>query len=238
MKTPCQILAAALAASLPGAMVAQGTFSPPAGCAGTLTIQNRGCLVTHVWQCEADDPGLQWVALFTEAGPFQVKQVDAEFQWLTTFYLMPARTEVMEVPAPDPESLTELFETGYDTYDFTTVAEGFGGSRRFTGFDRITGRTEIDGEPLRTTEYGYEVRLADGTVVSRREGRQYVSERHRIFILGQSWEVDAEDAATDFRPVEFIYPGEPGFLAARPIYGCGEMMSALPVLPASTEPGQ
>lgn len=217
-------LAAGLLAT---AAPAQATFAPPAGCEGRLTVQNRGCLMTHLWTCAGDPPGHQWVALFGRDGPFQVKRVDAEFQWLSTWFANPPRREDMVVPAPDPESLTELFETGFDSYDFTTVPDrGDMTAERVVGFDRITGETVIDGEPLLTTEYGYDLLLPDGARAHRREGRQFVSTRHRSFFLGESWDAASPEEVSDHSPVEFIYPGEPGFMAARPRYGCDVVMSS------------
>lgn len=213
-------------ASLP--IVAMAQFSPPAGCTGTLTIQNRGCLMTHVWTCEADRAGLKWVALFRESGPFQIKQVDEEFQWLTTYYVNPERREDMVQPAADPASLSELFASQYDTYDFTVIPDQSDfASERFVGFDRITGETAIDGEPLLTTEFGYEIIGPEGQSLGRRGGRQFVSERHRIFVLGESWSEDEPDQVRDLSPVEFVYPGEAGFFAEQPKYECSFMMSSL-----------
>ncbi len=223
-----KIAIAALGVSLVGATAsAQGTFSPPQGCQGALTIQNRGCLMTHIWTCEQDAPGMQWVALFGEEGPFQVKRVDTDFQWLTTYYQNPVRREDMVVPATDPASVTELLETGYDTYDFTVIPDRDGiAANRYVGFDRITGETVVDGEPLLTTEYGFDVVAPDGTVRYRREGRQYVSAVHRIFVLGESWFASEPDNVRDARPVEFLYPGDAGFFAQRPKYDCSFMMSS------------
>lgn len=207
-------------------LAAQGSFAPPSGCEGVLTIQNRGCLMTHVWTCEADAEGTKWVALFTEDGPFQVKQVDTEFQWLTTFYVNPVRREDMDIPSPDPASLTELFSTAYDTYDFTVVPDRDEfAAQRYVGFDRITGETVIDGEPLNTTEFGYQVIGPDGAVTGERAGRQFVSQKHRIFVLGESWDAATPELVRDLSPVEFVYPGEPGFFSARPKYECSVMMS-------------
>ncbi len=226
------ILALLAGLALPAGAVAQGGFSPPAGCSGVLTIQSKGCMLTNVWTCEGEAEGLQWVALFDERGPFQVKQVDTEFQWLTTYYTSLPRLERMQIPAPDPASLAELFVSGFDSYDFTVVPDaGPLGPQRYVGFDRLTGETVIDGEPLHTTEYGFERSLSDGTVLSRRAGRQFVSDRHRIFILGQSWHVDSPDEVRDHSPVEFLYPGEAGFMAAVPKYECGAMMSSLDAQP-------
>ena len=56
------------------------------------------------------------MGLFNAAGISRVRKVDREFQWLETILMNPVRTERMVVPAPDPENITELLETGADTY--------------------------------------------------------------------------------------------------------------------------
>jgi len=220
---------AALAA-LSGPALAQSAFTPPQGCTGTLSVQLRSCLVTHVWTCAGDPEGYQWVALFGEDGPFQVRQIDAEFQWLTTYYANPARTETMQQPAPDPESLTELFANAYDSYDFTVTADDGAAPERILGYDKLTGESvTIDGEPLLRTEFGYDVRAPDGSIIYSREGRQYVSETHRLFFFGTDWDVESPNEIGDTSPVEFIYPGEPGFFSARPKFDCGATMSSFAV---------
>ena len=210
---------AASAMALPGA--AQ-TFDPPPGCAGVLTVQSKSCLVTHVWQCEADAEGEQWVALFNRVGPFNVRKVDENFQWLETYYNQDGKVETMVVPADDPPSLTELFETQADTYDFLIENNIGEPTERVRGFDLLTGEeVVIDGEPLLATQFGYEVVLPDGEVSYRGAGAQFVSESHRLFFLGTSWSEEDPDEIFDATPVEFIYPGEPGFFDATPRYDCG-----------------
>ena len=206
---------------LSGAASAQSAFEPPEGCEGTVTVQHKSCLVAHIWQCEADDEGDQWIALFTVRGAFSVKKVDDEFQWLETYYADPPRSELMQPDAPDPASLTELFETGFDSYDFTIDPGNGDPLNRIVGFDQLTGdETVIDGEPLLNTEYGYEELDPEGEVTSRRAGRQYVSLKHRMFLLGESWDRETPDQIFDARPVEFIYPGEAGFFSPIPKYDC------------------
>lgn len=217
---------------LGGPAFAQSSFEPPQGCTGVLTVQSRSCLVTHLWTCEADAPGEQWIALFGQNGPFQVRKIDAEFQWLTTYYADPPRTETMAQPAPDPESLTELFANDYDTYDFTVAFDDGAEPERIVGFDKLTGESVvIDGEPLLRTEFGYDMLAPDGTITASRAGRQYVSERHRIFLFGTDWDAATPDEVFDGTPVQFIYPGEPGFFAASPRYDCGATMSSFEVRP-------
>lgn len=211
-------------------VMAQQSFAPPQGCEGTLTIQHKSCLVTHVWQCEADAEGDQWVALFTQFGPFNIRKIDREFQWLETYYANPPRTELMQVPAPDPESLTELFAEGFDSYDFTIDPGNGEPVERIVGFDRLTGETSIiDGEELLNTQYGYQQLDPEGEVVARREGAQFVSETHRIFILGTSWDKDTPDDIFDASPIEFIYPGETGFFSPRPKFECSEIDASFEV---------
>ena len=206
--------------------LAQGGFALPQGCQGVLTVQLRSCLVSNIWTCDGDAPGHQWVALFSETGPWQIRLVDDEFQWLETYFASPPKVETMQVPAPDPESLTELFATRNDSYDFTVTSDDGAAPERFVGYDRLTGESVvIDGEPLLRTEYAYDTLAPDGTVLYSGAGRQYVSERHRLFFFGKSWEAATPDAVTDARPVEFIYPGEPGFMTSAPRYDCGAVLS-------------
>ena len=84
-----------------GAAHAQ-TFDPPQGCTGLLTVQSKSCLVTHVWTCEGDAEGEKWIALFNRVGPFNIRKVDEDFQWLETYYAQDGKVETMVVPANDP----------------------------------------------------------------------------------------------------------------------------------------
>ncbi|WP_208348170.1 hypothetical protein [Pseudaestuariivita rosea] len=214
-------------AFVPFVPVSAQQFTPPAGCDAHLTIQYRGCLMNNIWTCEADSPGDKWMALFTSDGPRRVRRVDSEFQWLETYYVNPAATELMQNPAPDPASLAELFETSYDTYDFVKSIKGDATRQplRYVGYDRLTGEeTVIDGERLLNTEYSYSVSLPNGDVIQTRGGRQYVHPEERIFLFGTSQNADGSDR-TDHTPVEFIRPGEPGFFATRPRYDCDALMS-------------
>lgn len=200
-------------------------FSPPVGCQAELTVQMKGCLMLNMWTCDTDAEGTKWLALFNDEGPSRIRKVDAEFQWLETYLLRPSRTETMVTPAPDPESLTVLFAEGYDTYDFTVI-DGDGRAVRYVGDDRLTGESVvIDGEPLLRTEFSYSRYLADGSLLDRQAGAQYVSERHRLFFFSTFWNPDAPNAVRDYSPIDFIYPGEAGFFPNAPIYECGQMMS-------------
>ncbi|HBG99106.1 MAG TPA: hypothetical protein DDY29_10425 [Rhodobacteraceae bacterium] len=230
----------ALAAAWP-AQAQSPKFVPPQGCDAYLTVQMKGCLVSHYFTCQGDPEGHRWGATLTADGPVALSYLDAEYQWLQTMILVIGMTETLREPSQDPASFSELLETGLDSFDFETVTSGAidGQVHRYQGFDRLTGETvEIDGEPLMVTEF--EVRESvDGQVIFTRQGNQYVSERFGLFLGGIETETDGvETVENDRTPVQFIEPGEPGFLDARPIFDCGAVLSRAPadIVPARLLP--
>jgi len=216
MKTFLPILAA-LTLATPAA--AQQSFAAPEGCEATLTVQHKGCVMINVWQCEADDEGDQWIALLTQAGLFSVQKVDNDFQWIENYKV--TGTERLQVPADDPASLTELFDTQLDTWDF--VIETDDGIERNVGFDMLTGETtEIDGVTLLNTEFQGRTVDGNGNELEKSSGRQFVSEELRLFFFGTAWDDATPTDVIDMSPVEFIYPGESGFFSDTPKYECNQ----------------
>ncbi|WP_375254100.1 hypothetical protein [Yoonia sp.] len=210
------------ALTLAAPAVAQQSFAAPQGCTAKLTVQHKGCIMINVWQCDADDPGDQWIALLTQAGVFSIQKVDDEFQWLENYKV--TGNERLLQPAQDPASLTELFDSQIDTWDFTLETET--GEERHVGFDMLTGETTtIDGEPLLNTQFQGRTLDADGNEIEAGSGRQYVSEAHRLFLFGEAWDDATPNDVIDLSPVEFIYPGEPGFFSDSPKFECNVIES-------------
>lgn len=198
------------------------SLSVPEGCEGVVTVQQHGCVMVNVWQCEADPVGDKWIALIGEGGVFSIQHVDREFQWLEAF--KPSGTETLEQPAPDPSSMTELLENGIDTWEF--VVNKPDSSERNVGFDALTGlEVIIDGEPLLQTEFEGRTLMVDGTEIDNGAGRQYISARHRLFFFGENWDPATPDDVVDLSPVDFIYPGEDGFFSQSPKFECGVIES-------------
>lgn len=212
------ILCAAVAA---GSAHAQdpNRFYPPDGCTAQLTVQSRSCGLSNIYTCEADAPGDSWRVEFDVDGPIFISKIDYETQWLESYDLFPTRREVLIQPADDPASLTELLETGIDAYDF--VQRGESGPVRVVGFDRLTGEeVVIDGEPLLVTEFDARHETTDGIVLEV-TGNEYVSVRHRRFIAGTYKGKGVNGSFEDDKsPIDFIYPGEPGFFSKTPLYDC------------------
>ncbi len=224
--------------ALPGLAVAQSaqTFALPSGCTAYLTIQQADCSVSHHFTCEADPEGLQRRVDLDEEGVTYFGAIDAETQWVESYFPITGHSEFLMPDPPRPASLTELIETGINEYDFNTSSPEYG-TTRYVGVDRLTGETvTIDGVTLDRTEYSITAYDAFENEIWSSSGREFISREWRMFIGGESTTVTPEESwDTDSTPVEFLFPGDPGFLSARPKHGCGLMMSALPpeFLPAT-----
>lgn len=213
----------ALIAPLPAAA---GTFTPPPGCTGFLTVQARGCKVSNHYICAADAPGDQWRVDFGPGGPYFASRIDHEAQWVESFDLFPQRRQWLLPDPVDPASFSGLLETGLDTFDFRLDRDD-GSRSRVTGFDRLTGRSVvIDGIPLQETDFEFTEMSVDGSVNYRARGREYVHPTWRLFFSGPSeWDGGDGFVPMDRSPVTFSQPGEPGFMETEPKFECDVLMS-------------
>jgi hypothetical protein len=219
------ILAAALA--LPFTARA-GSFTPPAGCETFMTVQARQCRVSNHYRCAADTPGDQWRADFDQQGPFFMSRIDREAQWIESYDIGMTVVRQTLDPAPaDPASFSELLSGGIDTFAFALSRDN-GEQSRVTGFDRLTGRSvTIDGIALQETEFEFSETSTDGTLLRASRGREYIHPDWRLFFAGPSeWNGgDGEYLPIDGSPVDFIFPGEPGFASTEPLYDCDPLMT-------------
>ena len=219
-----------------------GTFSAPEGCTMHLTVQSRGCTVSHFYTCEKDAKGDQWRADFGFEGQFYLSRIDSETQWIESFDIdatgaQPPARESLDANPKDPASLSELVETGLDTFDFNLTKDS-GERTHVVGFDKLTGKSaKIDGVTLKQTEYEYTQTDADGKVLRHSKGREYISEDFRTFFSGQSdWQgEDGTWVTIEGAPITFILPGEPGFSSTKPIFECDAQMSQLAPLTEDPE---
>ncbi len=212
-----------------GPLWAADNFALPQGCSGFVTIQSHSCSVEHHFTCEGDPTGVKRRVSLSEDGMTYLGSTDADAQWLTSFYAFSEHTERLEAAPTDPASLTELLKTGSDTYDFTTLSDEIGATR-YVGEDHLTGDVvTIDDVTLQTTSYKITAFAADGTELWSSAGNEYVSDKWRMFIGGTGTITTSSDSFDkDDRPVQFIFPGEPGFLSANPKFDCGAILSSAP----------
>lgn len=224
-----RLVTIALALASPAMAQQADRFALPAGCVAYLTVQDRSCSVDHHFRCDGDSAGHQRRVSFDEEGMTYLGMIDDETQWIQSFHARAGSTERLAPDPADPASLTELIATGRDDYDFVTLSDRYGPTH-FKGTDTLTGReVVIDGVTLDETAYQITARTADGTILWERQGNEYISRDWRMFISGTGSTTTPTDSfENDDTPVEFIFPGEPGFLSTRPKHGCGVMLSAAP----------
>jgi hypothetical protein len=221
------VLIAAGAALLGPGPVLGGEFRPP-GCEVFLTVQSRGCEVSHHYTCAGEPAGHQWRSDFGINGRLYDALIDAEAQWLRSKSYADGTQKVLAPDASDPASLSTLLSEGYDSMDFRQTDQ-LGGVHHYQGFDRIVGETVIDGVPLKATEFDMTERDAEGNFIDRYTGSEYVHpEMGRFF--GGTFDAELADGETfsgDRTPVDFIFPGEPGFADTIPLYQCDDVVSSL-----------
>lgn len=224
------IIALALFTTSVAAQDGPQAFTLPAGCTAFLTVQSNACVVDHHFTCDGDPAGNQRRISLDEQGMTYMGTIDAQTQWLDSYHPLNNHTETLESDPIDRASIDELIETGIDTYDFQTLSDEIGVTR-YVGADLLTGRQiEIDGISLSETTYDITAYSGDGTFLWSSKGHEFISRDWRMFLSGSGViktptdEYDDEDT-----PVEFVFPGEPGFLSPNPKYGCGVMMSKMAI---------
>ncbi|MGJ8588679.1 MAG: hypothetical protein ACSHXW_11030 [Yoonia sp.] len=202
------------------------TFSLPAGCEAFVTVQSESCQVDHHFICQGDPAGHKRRVSLDEQGMTYTGVTDDETQWISSFHVLSGHTEVLENDPAAPASLSELIATGADDFDFRTLSDEIG-TTRYVGRDTLTGRQiTIDDVTLDETTYDITAFDGAGNEIWSAQGREFISRDWRMFLAGTGT-VTTSDGTFDRsnRPVEFIFPGEPGFLSASPKHGCGVAIS-------------
>lgn len=211
---------------LAGPAAAQSTFSLPANCTAYLTVQDESCTVEHHFTCANDPEGHQRRVSLDEQGMTYLGEIDAEAQWIASFHVLSGHRERLEADPAEPASLSELIATGADDYDFRTLSDEIG-TTRYVGRDTLTGRQiTIDGVTLDETTFDITAFDAAGNEIWSSQGREFINRDWRMFLSGTgTLTTQSGTFERANRPVEFIFPGEPGFLSAEPKHGCGVAIS-------------
>jgi hypothetical protein len=207
-----------------------GTFTPPEGCEAFMTVQSRGCRVSNHFRCTADRPGDQWRADFDQEGLYFQSRINAEAEWVESLEFFPDTRQTLDPGAPDAASFSNLLNSGLDTFEFG-LSKDTGERTRVNGFDRLTGKSfTIDGITLQETEFDFTETDLDGNILRQSKGNEYIHPEWRLFFSGPSqWNGgDGQFLPLDGSPMQFIFPGEPGFAATQPIFECDEVVAGLP----------
>lgn len=217
---------ALLCLTAPAVAQTPAPFTLPAGCEAFLTVQTESCEVEHQFICTFDPEGHQRRASLNEDGLIYAGMIDSETQWIESFHILSGHRERLEADPIEPASFSDLIATGVDDYDFRTLSDEIG-ETRYVGQDTLTGRKiTIDGVTLEETTYDITAFDAAGNELWSSQGREFISRDWRMFLSGTGTITTPRGSfERSDRPVEFIFPGEPGFLSSRPKHGCGIALS-------------
>ena len=213
---------------LAGPAMAQDSFSLPAGCTGYVTVQKRGCIVSHLFTCQNDPAGYQRRVDMTESGLAYLGAIDAETNWVESTHIAAGYTETLAPGGADLASFSALLATGRDDWDFV-IAASDGYKTRNVGSDEIADpHVVIDGVALQMTHFT--IRVTDpgtGEELWRGTGQEYIHPDWRTFLSGARTITTPTDTYdTDNTPVEFAFPGESGFLSSKPRFDCSVPIAA------------
>jgi hypothetical protein len=206
-----------------------GTFTPPEGCTLNMTVQSRQCRVSNYYTCAADNPGDQWRTDADQEGAFFTSKIDRETQWIESFDTDPPVVQRL-VPGPrDPASFSNLLSAGRDDFAFDLTRDD-GNDTSVTGYDKLTGETfVVDGIQLQGTEYEFTETDLAGNITRQSRGNEYVHPEWRLFFSGPGETLlDGQMLPLDGSPLQFIFPGEPGFAATQPLFECDDVLSWMP----------
>jgi hypothetical protein len=206
-----------------------GTFTPPEGCTLTMTVQSRQCRVSNHYTCAADNPGDKWRADFDQEGIFFRSRIDNETQWIESYDIDPPVVQRLAPGATDAASFSELLADGQDDFAFDLTRDN-GQNSSVSGYDRLTGKTVvIDGIALQQTEFTFQEVDPAGNLLRQANGNEYISADWRLFFAGPGeTQLDGAMVPIDGSPLQFIFPGEPGFAATQPLFECDDVLSGLP----------
>ncbi|MBM3604930.1 MAG: hypothetical protein FJX25_09270 [Alphaproteobacteria bacterium] len=205
------------------------TFTPPAGCALQMTVQNRGCTVSQYYLCEADPEGHQRSAIFGMDGLSHLSTIDAETRWIESRNPQAGLSDTLVEEAENHASFSTLLETGRDDFDFWTLSSD-GMRLHHQGHDILTGETvEVDGQPLERTRFQLTTRSENGEILIERQGQQFISREFGRFFGGVETSTDWTGARreTNDSPVLFTFQGEAGFGDTTPQFDCDQLMTQI-----------
>ncbi|WP_376876252.1 hypothetical protein [Albirhodobacter sp. R86504] len=209
--------------------VAIGVFAPAAAwaqdsCKLAMTVQLQSCEVANYERC-----GDGWRITFSDgAGPFFISEIDNETRWIRSVSLEWGEVDSLSPDAVDEASFSELLATGRDTYDFKTRSSVSGQETRFVGYDSLANETVmVDGVSLQKSEFAMTAYGADGAVMWKRAGSQFVSREMRVFFGGTEVFENAAGGReqTTSAPVSFAFEGDEGFGAQEPELSCDMVLS-------------
>lgn len=198
------------------------TASLPTGCTARMTVQSANCTVRVVYVCKGDTAGHVRVDTYGAGGLEQAARFDPDFQMLERTAPESGITSRL-VEITDALHLATVLTEGTDTYAYREEAlrgNDAPRSHRVTGrMDRAGDPVVIDGQALLLLTGLRVVTLnTQETIVFVEEA--YYDESATMVFGGRSFVLGDTAPVLNRTPVDFIFPGEDGYLSVAPLHGC------------------
>lgn len=195
-------------------------FDVPLACTSVVTVQNRDCTVSHFYRCPPEETDIFELSFNGDGAQFRTRY-DRDGRALEYVDFEDSIAIAREPDATDTDSLSELLDTGEDTYDFLSRVSS-GGQFRTIGFDRLLGQSvDVDGRQLQMTEFAYRLVSLNGETFSSVRGQQFVDPELRLYFGGIYVDTsDGSQETTNASPADFIWPGDDQFLSSKPVFDC------------------
>jgi hypothetical protein len=191
------------------------TFVPREGCTHVVTIQSDSCYVRNVVTCpEMGDGPLVYTT--GQDGKVVATAFDADG---ATLFTGPQGAGMLLKDRTDLFSLAALTAGGADTYDYTMTGRD-AAVVHFAGTSTLTGETiTVDGRDLLVLKVLQTV-TPPGAAEIETEFTAYLDQELALVLTAEARDLATGNVLFQRAPVDFLFPGEDGALAAEPRIGC------------------
>jgi hypothetical protein len=239
------------AAAVCGAMtspVYPEEWTVPAGCKLYLTVQSKECIVSNHYRCSGDPEGYRWQADFDPKGLKLLTQTDAEAVPVRIDDPRASRQWLLDAGSTTLPTVSAVLIERVTYPDYRMIGNN-GETTQIRGFrQQVPESTEagapladvvIDGVPLKAIMFNIDRSGVDGAVQSLHVGTEYLQSEWRLVFPGPEQRSEAGNLSAfrdgDRSPVDFIFPGEPGFGTTQPTEDCELLLTELSSAPTVTQ---
>ena len=208
---------------LPMPVLADPVMDVPQGCTGFLTIQLENCSVLNHWRCERDPSGRYSVTKI-DSDQTEIQQQVLEGLSLLEMTVV-QHDQRITVDQIDLEEYHELLEKGADTYASVLRYDDSGYHIALQGQNELTGKTVvIDGVDLLEVKSTSEFTHPSGQI-TRKTVMQYIMPSGPLWVPDRIMETGPDNVIAHLGPVDFVWPGQDGFMTRVPRFNCSPPLS-------------
>ena len=219
-----------LVCTLPWGAFAQVPGAERKDCVGIYSIQKRSCVVENIYRCETP-AGVLWRKEEFEADEsmnLEVLTEDGQILYAADSVEGPFVSGLIE--NTDPLSVRDMLASGVDYYDHIVrlhlpiFVDPINAPLQGR-LQNLNEQVEIDGIVFDRARMDIKIWVNAAEINGYEDW--YIDRATGAFAYGETKIFNKLYAQ---EPVQVIKPGEPGFMSERPLYDCGELSNAAPLV--------